>query len=100
MSRLTETRAESRRIATHLDELQTELGNLQAEQLTALDEAESKRDEAEQGAAARRRAQQPVRRAEHDSMGTESRGERAGDLGGDRRVRLAGRESANRGWSS
>ncbi|MCA9203032.1 MAG: hypothetical protein KDA59_08295, partial [Planctomycetales bacterium] len=48
MSRLTETRAESRRIATHLDELQTELGNLQAEQLTALDEAESKRDEAEQ----------------------------------------------------
>ncbi|MCA9221235.1 MAG: mechanosensitive ion channel [Planctomycetales bacterium] len=48
MSRLTETRAESRRIATHLDDLQTELGNLQAQQLTALDEAESKRDEAEQ----------------------------------------------------
>ena len=39
--------ADSERIAEHLDELQTELAALQGEQVTALQEAEVRRDEAE-----------------------------------------------------
>jgi small-conductance mechanosensitive channel len=45
--RMREARRESLRLATHLDELQTELGKLQADQVAALREADSKRLAAE-----------------------------------------------------
>jgi small conductance mechanosensitive channel len=47
MERLRNARNESRRVATHLDDLQTELGHLQADQLIALEEARAKADVAD-----------------------------------------------------
>ncbi|MFO0905346.1 MAG: mechanosensitive ion channel [Pirellulales bacterium] len=43
-----EARREARRTATHLDELQTEFARLQNEQITALEEAQRKRDAADE----------------------------------------------------
>lgn len=43
-----EARREALRVATHLDELQTEFARLQSEQIEALEEAQSKRDAADE----------------------------------------------------